>query len=164
MALSVSSPFAIAVAQAAPFKPPYGLPAAGQAVLIGTNNAETIRPPSHGAGDWSYSLFGSYGGGCFVAEHSVGGAYVIAGTGGHNAPPNFGAAVFDFADATWRRIDNANGMAWAASEESARGTWQNVDYTFRGTNFEGAPTYYSDLSLGLINDGEVLIDDISVRR
>jgi hypothetical protein len=60
--------------------------------------------------------------------------------------------------------DNARGMAWAASDESARGTWQNVDYTFRGTNFEGAPAYYSELILGLINDGEVLVDDISVRR
>lgn len=60
--------------------------------------------------------------------------------------------------------DNANGAAWAASDETSRGTWQNVDYTFAGTVFETNPTYYSELILGLINDGEVLIDDISVRQ
>jgi hypothetical protein len=60
--------------------------------------------------------------------------------------------------------DNANGGVWAASDETSRGTWQNVDYPFQGTVFESDPTYYSELILGLLNDGEVLIDDISVRQ
>lgn len=60
--------------------------------------------------------------------------------------------------------DNANGAAWAASNETSRGTWQNVDYTFSGAIREADPNYYSELILGLLNDGEVLIDDISVRQ
>lgn len=60
--------------------------------------------------------------------------------------------------------DNANGSAWAASNETLRGAWQNVNYTFSGALLETIHTYYSELILGLLNDGEVLIDDISVRQ
>ncbi len=91
---------------------PYSVPSSGQALLIGNNFAEDVRPPSHSAHQWNYSLFFSYGGGTFVEDYSAGGAYVIAGSGGHAVPPNFGGCLFDFADATWKRIDNANGMPW----------------------------------------------------
>jgi len=60
--------------------------------------------------------------------------------------------------------DNANGAAWAASDETSRGVWQNVSYTFSGAISENNPNYYSELILGLLNNGEVLIDDISVRQ
>ncbi len=60
--------------------------------------------------------------------------------------------------------DNSNGAAWAASDETSRGTWQNVSYTFPGTPYEVDLNYYSELILGLLNDGEVLVDDISVRQ
>jgi hypothetical protein len=99
----------------------YSLPAPGQATLLGTNVANDIKPSTHTNDAWNYSLMESYGGGSFVASFSSHGAYVIAGTGGHNAPPNFGAAVFDFADATWKRIDNANGMPWRSSDIVAGG-------------------------------------------
>jgi hypothetical protein len=59
--------------------------------------------------------------------------------------------------------DNAVGSAWAASDETSRGSWQTIDYTFQGLIFETNPNFYSELILGLLNDGEVLIDDISVR-
>ena len=91
---------------------PYSVPSSGQALLIGNNFAEDVRPPSHSAHQWNYALFFSYGGGTFVEDYSAGGAYVIAGSGGHAHPPNFGGCLFDFADATWKRIDNANGMPW----------------------------------------------------
>ena len=91
---------------------PYSVPSSGQALLIGNNFAEDVRPPSHSAYQWNYSLFSFYGGGTFVEDYSAGGAYVIAGSGGHSVPPNFGGCLFDFADATWKRIDNANGMPW----------------------------------------------------
>lgn len=60
--------------------------------------------------------------------------------------------------------DNNNGSAWAASNETLRGAWQNVSYTFSGAILESIHTYYSELILGLLNDGEVLIDDISVQQ
>ncbi len=60
--------------------------------------------------------------------------------------------------------DNASGAAWAASDETGNATWQNVDYTLRATVYEVDPNYYSELILGLVNDGEVLIDDLSVRE
>jgi hypothetical protein len=77
---------------------------------------------------WSYAVFASYGGGAVVDDYSAGGAWVAAGTGGHNAPENPGAAIFDFADATWKirrpqdtqavyrvagyRVSETNGAPW----------------------------------------------------
>ncbi|MBA3847441.1 MAG: hypothetical protein H0X45_12475 [Planctomycetes bacterium] len=81
-------------------------------MVIGTNTAASVRPPSHSEYAWDYAVFRAYGGGALIEDASPGGAYVIAGTGGHAAPPNFGGALFDFADATWKRRDNANGMPW----------------------------------------------------
>ena len=66
---------------------PYSLPAAGQALLIGNNYAENVRPSTHSAFEWNYALFFFYGGGTFVEDYSAGGAYVIAGSGGHAAVP-----------------------------------------------------------------------------
>ncbi|MBA2413894.1 MAG: hypothetical protein H0V63_13890, partial [Burkholderiaceae bacterium] len=78
---------------------PYALPPSGQAALIGSNFAENVRPPTHSAFDWDYALFRFYGGGTFVDDYSAAGAYVVAGSGGHAVPPNFGGCLFDFADA-----------------------------------------------------------------
>lgn len=89
---------------------PYGLPAAGQAVEIGTNTASAIRPAGYSGTLWAYSLFKSFGSGTFVPDFSSAGAFVIAGSGGHNAPGNVDAAVFDFLDATWKRVANTNGV------------------------------------------------------
>lgn len=107
MSILISTPATVSVTSFS-----YSLPPSGQALLIGSNFAEDVRPPSHSAYQWNYSLFFFYGGGTFVKDYSAGGAYVIAGSGGHAAPPNFGGCLFDFADATWKRIDNANGMPW----------------------------------------------------
>ena len=116
MALLTSSPATVSVTSF-----PYSLPPSGQALLIGSNFAESVRPPTHSAYDWNYALFFFYGGGVFVEAYSAGGAYVIAGSGGHDVPPNFGGCLFDFADATWKRIDNANGMPWFNRDLNAPG-------------------------------------------
>jgi len=100
---------------------PYSLPASGQAALIGANIAADVRPATHNVYEWNYALFFFYGGGTFVEDYSAGGAYVIAGSGGHAVPPNFGGCLFDFADATWKRIDNANGMPWIKRDLNAPG-------------------------------------------
>jgi hypothetical protein len=100
----------------------------GQAVAIGTNTAASVRPTGYSSGNWAYSLFNSYGTGTFVPDYSSAGAFVIAGSGGHTAPGNVHAAVFDFTDAQWKLRTNANGVA-------ARET----DYAVEETT--GAPYY-----------------------
>jgi hypothetical protein len=93
---------------------PYSLPAVGEAVQIAGNDALDIVPSGWTTAQFQYSLFGSFGGGCYVPTYSAYGAYVLAGTGGHNHPDFTGAAVFDFATGRWARLDNANGVAQAA--------------------------------------------------
>lgn len=107
---------------------PYSIPAVGQAVAIGVNTADSIRPPGYGSTSWAYSLFNSYGVGSFVPDYSPAGAFVIAATGGHRAPGNVDAAIFDFSDETWKRRANANGI-----------TPREADYAVSETN--GAPYY-----------------------
>jgi hypothetical protein len=67
--------------------------------------------------------------------------------------------------------DNSVPESWAASDESLRSAWQN--YTFTGT--AATPIYsptitasgttaFHELRLGLLEEGEVLVDDVSVRE
>ena len=100
---------------------PHSVPSSREASAIGVNFPEDVRPLTHSPSAWTYSLFRFYGGGTYVEDYSTGGAYVIAGSGGHATPPNFGGCLFDFADATWKRIDNANGMPWIARDLNAPG-------------------------------------------
>jgi hypothetical protein len=61
------------------------------------------------------------------------------------------------------RADNDNGQAWAASDESSRTAWQSFSY--RGVA-AGSPvgddSLYHEFVLGLLDGGEVLIDDLRV--
>ena len=94
------------------FVPPYPLPPARTKMSIptaGRNVANDIKPAPHTDGSWQYALFQSYGGGSFARDYSPAGAYVLAGMGGHNAPPCFGAAIFDFT--TGQCIDISGGRA-----------------------------------------------------
>lgn len=116
MSVLTSSPALVSVTSF-----PYSLPGSGQAMLIGVNSSDSVRPPTHSTYQWNFSLFFFYGGGALVDDYSAGGAYVIAGSGGHNVPPNFGGCLFDFADAKWKRIDNANGMPWINRDLNANG-------------------------------------------
>ena len=111
-----------------PFEPPYDLPASGEVIRIptdGRNVAVSVKPAPHTNGSWQYALFQAYGGGAFATDYSEAGAYVIAGTGGHNAPPCFGAAIFDFATATWSYLPNGNGFDEARTEDVDRETETN---------------------------------------
>ena len=57
--------------------------------------------------------------------------------------------------------DNAQAEAWAASDESTKSNWKS--YTYRGiAAADGGPTRWNEFVLGLLNSGEVLLDDISV--
>lgn len=57
--------------------------------------------------------------------------------------------------------DNASAEAWAASDETGQTAWRT--YTYRGTaSADGGPTRWKEFNIGLLDSGEILIDDISV--
>ena len=61
------------------------------------------------------------------------------------------------------RADNNCGSAWGASDESARSTWQSFSY--RGVvqaSPVGNDNIYHEFVMGLLDAGEILIDDIHV--
>lgn len=61
------------------------------------------------------------------------------------------------------RADNAQAEAWAASDESGKTSW--ATYTYRGiatAETAPSPTVWQEFVLGLMDAGEVLLDDISV--
>ena len=59
------------------------------------------------------------------------------------------------------RSDNSAAESWAASDETARGTWQT--YTYRATAAaDGGPVNFNEFVLGLLDEGEVLVDDLVV--
>ncbi len=62
--------------------------------------------------------------------------------------------------------DNTKPEAWAASDESAKMAWQNYSYTALGAEPPGSnnPSDWHEFLIGLLDGGEVLIDDISVRE
>lgn len=96
------------------FVPPYALPTAGNAKHIETvggagTGFQAVRPGGFSASEWSRSLFDSFGAGIFAPDYSDGGAFIIAGSGGHNHPDSTSLVVFDFTDGTWSRVANANG-------------------------------------------------------
>ena len=118
-----SAPTSAAPAPAGTFSPPYALPANGTKIAIpttGRNVANDVKPAPHSNGSWQYALFQSYGGGSFSPDYSPGGAYVLAGMGGHGASPCFGAAIFDFATGRWSYLPNANGFNEARVSDVAR--------------------------------------------
>lgn len=104
-------------------------------VSIGTNFASGVKPSTHTGTEWNYALFGYYGGGSLVEDYSPGGAFVIAGSGGHNVNPNIGGCLFDFADATWKRVDNSNGVPWRSNDY----TPAEVDATYGEITASGWP-------------------------
>jgi hypothetical protein len=65
------------------------------------------------------------------------------------------------------RADNSKGEAWDASDESANSAWTTIS----GTTYQGSganpstdnPTHYNEFVFGLLDAGEFLIDDISVK-
>lgn len=58
--------------------------------------------------------------------------------------------------------DNNLPESWAASNGGLSSEWQTVTYSGRGRNNGNDPTRYHEFLLGLLDGGEVLIDDVSV--
>ena len=130
----LSTPLSVSIAPgrvstpSSPFTPPYALPAAGTKIAIpttGRNVANDVKPAPHTNESWQYALFESFGGGSYSADYSAGGAYVLAGMGGHGAAPCFGAAIFDFTTGRWSYLANANGFNEARTSDVDRRTETN---------------------------------------
>lgn len=63
------------------------------------------------------------------------------------------------------RADNASPDAWAASNEAPRGEWRDYSYTGVAQDSAVGPDgVWNELILGLLDAGEVLLDDVSVVR
>ncbi|MBM4365764.1 MAG: lamin tail domain-containing protein, partial [Deltaproteobacteria bacterium] len=63
------------------------------------------------------------------------------------------------------RADNAAPEAWAASDESGRAEWQAYTYTgIAEPSAVGPDGTWNELVIGLLDQGEVLVDDLSVDR
>jgi Lamin Tail Domain/Concanavalin A-like lectin/glucanases superfamily/CotH kinase protein len=63
------------------------------------------------------------------------------------------------------RADNTNPGAWDSSDETQGTPWKN--YTITGTGAHATTsslTYYNELLMGLLDTGEILIDDISLKE
>ncbi len=59
--------------------------------------------------------------------------------------------------------DNADPSSWAASDENAKRTWQTYSYRMTAAaSSVGPDAQWKELIFGLLDRGEVLIDDISV--
>ncbi len=60
--------------------------------------------------------------------------------------------------------DNAQPEAWAASSTAALGAWQTISYSGVATDDGLGNDAFRDFMLGMLESGEVLIDDVSVRE
>lgn len=61
-------------------------------------------------------------------------------------------------------MDTSSPESWAASDETGKAAWQTFSYPGQASPPTGSndPTTYNEFILGLLNDGEVLIDNVSV--
>ncbi len=57
--------------------------------------------------------------------------------------------------------DNTKPEAWMASDESSKSSWQEISYKMTAGQV-GGPDYWNEFLMGLLQGGEVLVDDISV--
>lgn len=126
---------------------PYSLPSAGQIVQINGNLPDDVKPSSWSVGQWGYSLFDSYGGGTFVPTYSEHGAYVIAGSGGHQHPDHPGAALFNYSTGLWERLDTvpsvvktSTPLGFSYSEIDDGPYWEII-----GTDIPAPPHPYANL-------------------
>ena len=61
--------------------------------------------------------------------------------------------------------DNSKPTAWAASDETIRSEWQHVDYTAAVVPLiHDPPINFNEFVMGLLDTGEVLIDNLSVQE
>lgn len=77
------------------------------------------------------------------------------------ALPDGGGASLELRDP---RSDRTSGASWAASDESGDTTWQTVSYTMVAGQTFGQTPLWNEFRLGMLGEGECLVDDVSVVR
>jgi hypothetical protein len=146
------------------FRFPEGTILAPGAFLLVARDAAALRaahPDLHIVGDWRGSL--GNGGDRILLVDAVGNpadAVAYADGGRWPAAADGGGSSLELRD-PW--ADNAAPQAWAASDEAGRAAWTEV--VVRGVaepSSVGPDGQWEELVLGLLDAGEVLIDDVSV--
>jgi hypothetical protein len=123
--------------------PPYTLPSAGQARIIAASGVHTgVNPGLFSNANFTYSVFGSFGSGDFNPHWSARGAYMLAGTGGHNHPETFGCVYFDFQTGAWGYI-GAVGQVDRGSVDEATETNGAPWYEMTGSEIPAPPHPYA---------------------
>lgn len=72
-------------------------------------------------------------------------------------PDGFGASL----ELRNPNADNSSPEAWAASDEGSRSGWKSYSYSAVARS-DGGPTLWKEFVFGLLDAGEVLVDDLSV--
>lgn len=58
--------------------------------------------------------------------------------------------------------DNSKAESWSESNETSRGKWETITYQGLGSVKSPDPTDYNEFVMGLLTEGDVLVDDVSV--
>ncbi len=139
------------------------IPGGGFVVIAWDPTAFTALHPGVSAyGPWSGSLSGK---GETITLHdandNVANEVTYSEGGRWSQWANGGGSSLELRDP---RADNTKGEAWDASDESSHSTWQTVTYSGVASNPNASdPTNYNEFVFGLLDSGEFLIDDISVK-
>lgn len=142
------------------------IPAGGFLVVAWDPTAfAALHPGVTALGPWDGSL--SHSGETILLRDpndNVADEVTYADGGRWSAWADGGGSSLELRDA---RADNSKGEAWAASDESAHSTWTTIasgTYQGLGANSNASdPTNYNEFVFGLLDKGEFLIDDISVK-
>ncbi len=141
---------------------PAGKTLAPGAYLVIANNAGALQPQYPAAdllGNFSGKL--ANGGDTLVLEDNAGNpacqvTYYPGGSWPERAAG--GGSSLELRDPA---ADLMRPEAWAASDESSKSAWQTNSYQAVAQTIVG-PEQWNDFLLGLLSDGECLVDDISV--
>ena len=112
-----------------------------------TNSRSAFNaPPGAGSTDWAYANFNSYGGGVFASGYSRIGAYVVASAGGHGAPGNTDALIFDFETAAWSRLANLDHTPFVSPDLGSGDTSGNPWFEINGTSVPAPSHLYNSVA------------------
>ncbi|MFT5497372.1 MAG: hypothetical protein ACI9TH_002778, partial [Kiritimatiellia bacterium] len=135
---------------------------AGEYLVVARNAAVLVTnlPGVRVLGDWEGSL--SRSGERLVlrdANKNIADQVRFADGGRWDSRADGGGASLELIDPD---ADNNTAESWLASDEGARSSWQSYSYRASGANHGNDPTQYNEFIFGLLDNGELLIDDISV--